>query len=174
MKFYIYSLFFTLTIGINICLGNRVGSEIQVASQSELTFSASNSIPQSATVMESIFAAKHVAVRVKMVKDVPENSLVFSVGDLNATQPNLRFKQSDEGEGLTKNFEAPEIRLAENTKKTQKFEPNFLQVDYNSKRLNSVENNLLSNFKNTLDKYIFPKQTEVVSVTTVDNISMKK
>ena len=173
MKFYIYFLVIGILSYFSLC--TKANSKSSVSTQFEMTFSSTNSVPQSTKVMENIFSAKSVPVKARILGEngLNEKSLLFSAGDLkllNNEEPQLelRFKQSD-----MKNFETPEIRKVQNNIKQNipQNQINFLQ--FNENNYQKLEDSLLNTFKETIDKYIFPKETEIVIISHINNVSPK-
>jgi hypothetical protein len=176
MKFFIYFVVFSFSLYSVLNTNLNSQSSSGVSSQTEMTFSATNAVPQSTKLMESIYESRPVPVKTRMVGEGTnfEKTMIFSSGDLSLlgkSEPELglRFKQSEED---VKNMVAPEIRRRKINKEIKDInrnnQENFLQIENNF----LLEDKLLKSFKNTLDRYISPKETEIVTVTSVDHITV--
>jgi hypothetical protein len=177
MKFFIYLAVLTISFSSVLNTNSNSKSSNSVSSQTEMTFTTSNAVPQSTKLMESVIISRPVQVKARMngIDIKSENTMFFSSGDLylngkNEPELGARFKQSEEE---IKNMVAPEIRSrkklnSEVQESNETYRQNFLQIHDNIQ----LESKLLKSFKNTLDRYISPKETEIVSVTNVDQITM--
>jgi hypothetical protein len=175
MKFAIYLLILNITLSVCSSLSLSTSSSAKTdlnfklstvsRTKFELTFSSSNSIPESTKMLESVIKRKSVKVqaRVSIIGednqlDNENNKVSFSEGNTN-----LRFKQNEQME--LKNMESPEIRKM--TRETQ--EENIGTTGathlatrlFNSEKMRNLENDLLMQFKQVMGRTLH-KQTEII------------